>query len=98
MILFPILFSVKQHRDVQETPTLQLKMKNYFIASQDKDLRMRVGSVPGIPIIYLNKVTLVLEPPSQDSRDFSKKVRIKIITINFSFLFFSGLLHCFYCP
>jgi Fcf1 len=54
-------------------------MKNYFVASQDKDLRMRVGSVPGVPIIYLNKVTLVLEPPSQDSRDFSKEVRISCV-------------------
>jgi rRNA-processing protein FCF1 len=71
-----VIYVVKQHRDVQETPSLKLKMKNYFIASQDKDLRMRVGSVPGIPIIYLNKVTLVLEPPSQDSRDFSKEVRL----------------------
>lgn len=73
--LLIVVETVKQHRDVQETPSLRLKMKNYFIASQDKDLRMRVGSVPGVPIIYLNKVTLVLEPPSQDSRDFSKEVR-----------------------
>jgi hypothetical protein len=66
--------SVKQSKDIQATPSLKLKTKSYFVASQDKDLRMRVGSVPGTPIIYLNKVTLILEPPSQDSRDFSKEV------------------------
>lgn len=66
--------SVKQSKDIQATPSMKLKTKSYFVASQDKDLRMRVGSVPGTPIIYLNKVTLILEPPSQDSRDFSKEV------------------------
>ena len=67
-------------------------MKNYFIASQDKDLRMRVGSVPGTPIIYLNKVTLVLEPPSQDSRDFSKEVTSSFFCPLLFFLSFCSLL------
>ena len=42
---------------------------------------MRVGSVPGIPLIYLNKVTLVLEPPSQDSRDYGNEVKLAILKV-----------------
>ncbi len=30
---------------------------------------------PGIPLLYLNKVTLVLEPPSGQSQEFNKEVR-----------------------
>ena len=36
-----------------------LKGKKYMVATQDKDLRNKIGDIPGVPIIYLNKVTLV---------------------------------------
>lgn len=42
--------------------------KMYFVASQDKDLRTSIGTIAGVPIIYLNAVTFVLEPPSASSR------------------------------
>ena len=49
-----------------------LKGKKYMIATQDKDLRNRIGDIPGVPIIYLNKVTLVLEQPSTASKEFNQ--------------------------
>lgn len=49
--------------------------RRYFVASQDKDLRQGMSSIPGIPIIYLNKVTLVLEPPSTASQNYRNTVR-----------------------
>ena len=51
------------------------RSKSYFVASQDKDLRSSINSrVPGVPLIYLNKVSVVLEPPSEASRNFNKRV------------------------
>mmetsp|Transcript_12732 Transcript_12732/g.12383 ORF Transcript_12732/g.12383 Transcript_12732/m.12383 type:complete len:163 (+) Transcript_12732:347-835(+) len=73
---------VKQQKDSQADPLLKLKMKHYFIATQDQELRMRVGSVPGVPIIYLNKVTLVMEPPSVESREFSKEIEASKVGLN----------------
>lgn len=45
-----------------------------MVATQDKDLRLFLASIPGIPLIYLNKVTVVLEPPSQASKTQSSEV------------------------
>jgi U3 small nucleolar RNA-associated protein 23 len=51
------------------------RSRSYFVASQDKDLRSVVSSrLPGVPLIYLNKVSVVLEPPSEASRNFKKRV------------------------
>lgn len=50
------------------------KSKKYIMASQDKDLRQLLANVPGVPLIYLNKVTMVLEPPSNKSKDFNSQI------------------------
>ena len=39
----------------------------YFLATQDHQLRKSAAKVPGVPILYLNKVSLVLEAPSEAS-------------------------------
>ena len=49
-----------------------LNNKKYMIATQDKDLRNKLGDIPGVPVIYLNKVTLVLEPPSIASKQYNQ--------------------------
>ena len=73
----------QQHRDwiaaSSSTPSSSsssssARIKRYFIASQDRELRSALGSTPGVPLIYLNKVTLVLEPPSSASLEFNKEV------------------------
>ena len=50
------------------------KTRRYILASQDKELRSRAASLPGVPIIYLNKVALVLEPPSDASLNYNKRL------------------------
>lgn len=49
--------------------------RRYFFASQDDVLRSLVKNLPGIPTIYFNKVTLVLEAPSAASQNFTAEVR-----------------------
>ena len=62
----------------------QIKKKRYFVATQDQELRRALAYVPGVPLIYLNKVTLVFETPSQSSLQFNKNVS-------------RNLLSCCYC-
>lgn len=50
------------------------KSKKYCVVTQDKELRSVLGARPGIPLLYLNKVTLVLETPSAVSQEFNKEV------------------------
>ena len=39
----------------------------YVVATQDISLRKRLRRIPGVPLIYLNRTNLVLEPPSRDT-------------------------------
>ncbi|KAI9281334.1 Fcf1-domain-containing protein, partial [Umbelopsis sp. AD052] len=41
---------------------------NYCIASQDADLRKFLRSVPGVPLIHINRSVVVLEPPSKATK------------------------------
>ena len=43
----------------------------YFVATQDSSLRTGLGNLGGIPLVYLNKVTMVMEAPSDASRQSS---------------------------
>jgi U3 small nucleolar RNA-associated protein 23 len=49
-------------------------LKRYFVATQDSDLKSLLAAVGGIPLIYLNKVIFVLEPPSKASREYNRDV------------------------
>jgi U3 small nucleolar RNA-associated protein 23 len=62
----------QQHEDWVSAPAK--RKKKFFLATQDRELRACLALVPGVPLIYLNKVILVLEPPSVASRDFNLKV------------------------
>lgn len=62
----------QQHQDWLASPAA--RKRRYLVATQDKDLRAILGHVPGIPLIYLNKVTMVLEPPSSVSKDFNLQI------------------------
>ena len=37
------------------------------------ELRQKLGKIPGVPLVYLNKVIMVLEPPSESSVRYNKK-------------------------
>jgi U3 small nucleolar RNA-associated protein 23 len=42
--------------------------RHYCVATQDMRLRTKLGKLAGVPLIYLNKVIMVLEPLSDHSR------------------------------
>mmetsp|Transcript_6789 Transcript_6789/g.10214 ORF Transcript_6789/g.10214 Transcript_6789/m.10214 type:complete len:197 (+) Transcript_6789:96-686(+) len=49
--------------------------RKYVVASQDRELRISVSrAIAGVPLLYLNKVTLVLEPPAGKSRDVNMQL------------------------
>lgn len=48
--------------------------KHYFVATQDQDLRNALERIPGVPILYLNKVTLVLSNISRASLEYNSRV------------------------
>lgn len=62
-----------------------LEKKRYFVATQDRDLRGALNSLPGVPVLYLNKVTMVLESPSKASLEYNNKVS-HIYSVVFSIL------------
>ncbi|KAG9320871.1 hypothetical protein KVV02_000065 [Mortierella alpina] len=47
---------------------------NYVVASQSKKLRSRFGQIPGVPLLYINRANLILEPPSQASLSKCKQI------------------------
>ncbi|KAK2550915.1 rRNA-processing protein UTP23-like protein [Acropora cervicornis] len=50
----------------------------YFLASQDINLRRSLRSIPGVPILYIHRGTLLLEKPSAVSSTVSsKKKRVR---------------------
>ncbi|KAJ3261798.1 Small subunit processome component [Boothiomyces macroporosus] len=50
---------------------------NYCAASQDVELRRHLGKIPGIPLVYINKSVIILEPPSKASLERSKQLEIQ---------------------
>jgi len=47
---------------------------NYVVASQSKKLRTQFAQVPGVPLLYINRSNLILEPPSDASLNKSKSI------------------------
>ena len=48
--------------------------KHYIVATQDRDLQSRLRKSPGVPLMYLHSKAPVLDPPSQISINFSRKL------------------------
>jgi rRNA-processing protein FCF1 len=48
--------------------------KHFFVATQDRESRLAVNRMPGIPTMYLSQVVLVMEAPSDASRVYNKRV------------------------
>jgi len=51
----------------------------YFLASQDINLRRSLRSIPGVPILYIHRGTLLLEKPSAVSSTVSSKVEKSLL-------------------
>ncbi|KAF9347489.1 hypothetical protein BGX26_001029 [Mortierella sp. AD094] len=47
---------------------------NYVVATQSKKLRVQLAQVPGVPLLYINRANMILEPPSDASVSTSKKI------------------------
>lgn len=62
-------------------PEDESRWRNYFVGTQDKELRGALRRVPGVPILYLNKVILVLEPPSDTSRKHSSELEAAKVSV-----------------
>lgn len=43
----------------------------YLVASQDKLLRNKLSRVPGVPLIYMNRSVMVMEPMSEATTSYS---------------------------
>ncbi|KAI8907815.1 Fcf1-domain-containing protein [Gorgonomyces haynaldii] len=50
---------------------------NYCVATNDLDLRIGFRDIPGIPLIYINKSVLILEPPSQKTLEAAEQKEIQ---------------------
>jgi hypothetical protein len=65
--------------------------KHYFFATQDQEMRNALEQIPGVPLLYLNKVTLVLSNTSKASLNYNNQVILLSIQFYFSFLRFPCL-------
>lgn len=50
---------------------------NYAVATQDAELRAHLRKIRGVPLLYINKSVLILEPPSHATLEFIKKVKLQ---------------------
>ncbi|KAL2919293.1 hypothetical protein HK105_200936 [Polyrhizophydium stewartii] len=49
---------------------------NYILATQDAALRSALRAIPGVPLLYINKSVLILEPPSIATLEHVKQIEI----------------------
>ena len=68
-----VAYQRKTHEESMN-PQPKSKVMRYFVATQDGDVRTELRKIPGVPILYANKVTLVFETPSETSKTFNHKV------------------------
>ena len=52
----------------------------YLVATQDKQLRNKLSKVPGVPLIYMNRSVMVMEPMSEATTTYSNSVERKKLT------------------
>eukprot|EP01035_Chromulina_nebulosa_P019763 gene19763-25696_t len=73
---------IEQLFQERKSSPIDKRIISYFIASQDKELRSKLSTIPGTPLIYLNKVTLVMEAPSDSSRNYNLQIEYKKISLS----------------
>ena len=70
------MHTYSENQRTSKNESVKSKTKKYIVATQDKELRGALRSLPGIPLVYFNNVIMILEPPSYASKDYNKKVGI----------------------
>ena len=51
----------------------QTNRNKFVVCTQDVDLRHQLQKIPGVPLIYMNKASFVIEPPSYASNRLTEK-------------------------
>ncbi|KAF9499821.1 hypothetical protein BDN71DRAFT_1441418 [Pleurotus eryngii] len=51
----------------------------YVVASQSQPLRAALRQVPGVPLIHINRIVMVLEPPSDATIDAKKAMELQSV-------------------
>lgn len=59
-----------------------VKNNRYIIATQDRELQEWMRRQPGKALMYLHKITPVLEPPSDRSKKFADKKMTEQVSVN----------------
>ncbi|KAL1918654.1 uncharacterized protein VTP21DRAFT_2676 [Calcarisporiella thermophila] len=52
---------------------------NYCVSSQDPNLRELLRCIPGVPLLYINRSVLILEPPSEETLEHAQRAEMKKI-------------------
>lgn len=52
----------------------------YIVATQDYELRKKLRQVPGIPLVYMNRSVMVMEPLSKKSAQISESLETSKLT------------------
>ncbi|CUM66526.1 uncharacterized protein PRCAT00004193001 [Priceomyces carsonii] len=63
----------------------------YIIASQDISLRKKLRTIPGVPLIYMNRSVMVMEPLSDVSSKFSNSVESEKLTKGLNDVKYAGI-------
>ncbi|CAG8563120.1 9444_t:CDS:2 [Paraglomus brasilianum] len=60
----------------------------YCIATQNRNLREQLRAIPGVPLIYINRTVLILEPPSNATLEKAREIeRLKTLPSQQEILF-----------
>lgn len=51
----------------------------YVIATQSQELRQKLRSIPGVPVVHMNRSVMILEPPSDATLRVKALVRILLV-------------------
>ena len=46
---------------------------NYVVASQDEEVRTKLRGIPGVPLLYVKRSIMILEPMAEASADVRGK-------------------------
>lgn len=47
---------------------------NYVVGSQSKKLRLKFATIPGVPLLYIKRANMILEPPSAASLQAGRSI------------------------
>jgi len=65
-------------KEVVDPKSSQTNKHRYIIASQDTDVRAYMRNIPGVPLIYINRSVMIMEPMAEATDDIRlKEERLK---------------------